>query len=120
MSHLIRFRAAWIRTIGSESARVDLPDAADQGVSVVTYTRSFNAPTGVSESTPIQIVVENWRGGLTAYLDDSVLVQNCDPSLRPFQHSLSGKLSGFHKLTLILEDLGNGVELRGPCYLSIA
>lgn len=119
MSHLIRFRAAWIRTIGSESAKVDLPDKADEVVSSVTYVRSFNAPTGVLETTPIQIVVEQWRGVLTAYLDDAILVQNRGQSQSPLHQSLSGRLTGFHKLILILEDVGDGVELSGPCYLSI-
>lgn len=119
MAHQIRLRAAWQRTLGSETIRVSLPDACPVGQDVGTYVRSFNAPTGIDNQTRIELVLESWSGKLTLFLDDSMLVANLVSQAEALRVSLSGKLTAYHKLTLVLSDLGAGISLTGPCYLLI-
>ena len=122
MSHQIRLRAAWERKVGAEAKRINLPDP--QASEVVTYVRSFNAPSSIDLNTPIRFVTEAWVGRLSLYLDQELLIPDLLFEDLPLEVELSGRLLGFHQLTLNLVAASNaadqdGAKLIGPCYLLI-
>lgn len=61
--HVIRLHAAWRRTerngqvILAERSSVSLPDAApvDPSATIVSYQRKFNLPTGLEETSRVQL-----------------------------------------------------------------
>lgn len=125
MPHIIRLRAAWQRTSGSDTHRIDLPDSID-GVGdagsyhdEVSYHRAFNSPTGINDQTPVTLVIEQWEGILTASLDGKMLAEAQTSDQKPLELTLDGNLTGHHKLVIVVRSNDGSARLIGPCYLSI-
>ena len=67
--HTIQLRRAWTRICDRESAplRVDVPDDGDVVPSNwAEYTRNFNRPTGLDDSTRVSLRIESWSGTLNS------------------------------------------------------
>ena len=129
MPHVIRLRAAWNRYKGSEEKRVNLPDkttVATEG-DLVSYRRSFNAPTGISETTPIAFVVDSWVGDLCLTLDQIALVQKREYLGQPLRIDFAGLLRHHHQAEITLRPSSVNpqpvcslhVGLTGSCFLEI-
>jgi hypothetical protein len=130
MSHVIRLRAAWNRSNGSEETRVNLPDetTVTSECDRVVYRRSFNAPTSISGATPIFFGVSSWIGELSLILDGTTLVQKLEYAGQPLRIDLTGLLRHHHQAEITLRSCAthqqspqdSHVGLTGSCYLEIA
>lgn len=118
MPHVIRLKAAWNRSVADKIERVNLPDApiATDGASVI-YTRSFNAPSGISSTTEIDFVVQSWMGELSLQLDGHSFITAIPWQGEQARFSLRGELSGHHNIRIEL--MGKLVGLTGICELEI-
>lgn len=116
--HQIRLRRPWtLETTDGEPLRVDAPDQQRQ-TSKATYSRSFNLPTSIDESTEVVLVIESWHGDASAVLlNDAPL--SIDSSF-PFRQNIAERLRPTNRVEIKLASDADGVlALDGAVWLEI-
>lgn len=109
--HSIRLRKPWQRTMAGVTESVEVPDESTEmpsaspvaGPTMVTYSRKFNTPTGLSQRTRVHLRISDWQGRW------SVLTVNgnafpVDDVVAPCQFDITDALSLHNELTIQLTE----------------
>ena len=118
--HRIRLRRPWgLEIDGGESLRVDVPDEPRAGNRAV-YSRSFNRPTSIDESTDVTLVVESWNADSGSVRVNGKQLESTNSTDFPRRLSLRGHLQATNRIELILQSTETGLSLNGAVSLEIA
>lgn len=117
--HVIRLRRPWQRKCAGQTQVVDVPDAIDSPVpaGIVSYRRSFNAPSGLEPSTILRIRIEHWSGKLVQLLLNDQPIGH--EEMERVDLDVSGLLKPHNVLEVVLSDDAQPACLTGEVTLAI-
>jgi hypothetical protein len=124
LMHTIRLRRPWCKSIetGSVPLRVDVPElnvetTTSEEQQTSTYRRSFNTPSGLSDSSRVYLRVDGWEGCLEfATLNGSPLVVGKSK----INAEITDLLKPNNQITISLADRGGQpARLSGEVTLAI-
>lgn len=136
--HTIRLRRPWQKQFAQSDLvdRIDVPETdatdselsdsdspANAAVMSATYTRRFNRPTGLDDTSQLRLRIDSWRGELQSLIVND---QELAPLPCPVDAEITHLLSNQNCITIVLnptttesENEMQPVQLTGPVVLAI-